>query len=229
MNRGASRMYSSQTGGPGSDTGTSRRTCILVLVVGLSVLCAGMCLVSGLIGAVLLARSQELSEPLPAHDPEMYLVPLRALPHGWRMVPSASLRGSWELFRHRHALAETHFEAPEHRQPIGSGVHHAVASYRSEARAHQSFVDLTRNSYGNYDPWPEMEAWIPQSGADEWTVHYALESWPDGACIARCKYVARYRRYVSKLVVIVDSRDMSPAELKALIQAADERFAHVPE
>lgn len=158
-------------------------------------------------------------------SPEALLLPPQVLPEGWRADPINTGRPASALFYGQQDAAMRGFRYGTDKAREASGVSHAVARYPTEETAHRDYLVHQRSTFGNLDPWAEMEKWGYESPhAHESNLEFATEL-RKGGRVGRCVFVARYGRYVSELVLMVYLEDMNVEQVKALVVAADEMFS----
>lgn len=203
-----------------------RKTVLIVLFF----LPFAWCMSTTLLATVGLQFARSLSwgkPPPPRLEPEELLLPVDTFPDAWQAQPIVTGRKAMNYFMGQYDAAMREYLSPVKHEPIRSGISHAVARYRTEEDAHRNYLDLKKSCSGNLDSWPELQAWqFAPPHASEYCLDFALES-QGGVQIGRAYFIARYERYISDLVVVAYTKDISPEQVKELFLAVDDTLAQV--
>ena len=157
--------------------------------------------------------------------PETLLLPIGALPTGWRLEQTSSSHAQNEAYRGPSiVVTRTYLRAIRSRR---SWMNHAVLWYHSEERARLNYASLEDPTLRDVEPWEELAAWAYQSPyADEQNLVCGTDGFMSTK-VYRCTFIARYGQYVSWLNFSVLPEHMVLDQVQEWIVTVDELFADV--
>jgi len=205
----------------------NRKAWLVLGIIGLFAVTIISCALS-LIGSRLITEALArllggTQQPIDEMALDELLITVDHLPDDWVVAQDMLGPKFAQMLSGDPETASVELSHPNGESPIPSSVIHVMARYGSAEEAHRGYRVLAQDTLGEMAEWSALEdALSDGSNASEYALHTYLSHESDDAQIGGCRYAARYGRYVTMVLVVVDTRMLSADEAEGLVRMVDD-------